>query len=149
MDEFSVEAKLWPRGSAFAERLWSDPQETTWREAEQRLHEQRKRMVHERGIHADAFQPEFCRIHDGRCYAVRKYQTLTINDVASNNQHTETVVVKTSTESPRFLDAVIRVEELIKWSVILCFFAILVVRRRYISNTFISLIRSVKFIRIF
>ena len=40
-DDFSVEAKLWPRGCAFAERLWSDPQETTWREAEQRLLEQR------------------------------------------------------------------------------------------------------------
>ena len=35
VDEFSVEAKLWPRGCAFAERLWSDPQDTTWREAEQ------------------------------------------------------------------------------------------------------------------
>ena len=25
VDEFSVEAKLWPRGCAVAERLWSDP----------------------------------------------------------------------------------------------------------------------------
>ena len=32
VDDFSVEAKLWPRGCAFAERLWSDPQDTTWRE---------------------------------------------------------------------------------------------------------------------
>jgi hypothetical protein len=42
-------------------RLWSDPQDTSWREAEQRLLEQRRRMAFERGIHADAIQPEFCR----------------------------------------------------------------------------------------
>ena len=60
-DEFTVESKLWPRGCAFAERLWTDPQQTTWREAEQRLLEHRRRLVHERGLHADAMMPEFCR----------------------------------------------------------------------------------------
>ena len=52
---------MWPRACAFAERLWTDPQQTTWREAEQRLLEHRRRLVHERGLHADAMMPEFCR----------------------------------------------------------------------------------------
>ena len=58
---FLFQPKLWPRGCAFAERLWTDPQETGWREAEQRLLEHRRRLVHERGLHADAMMPEFCR----------------------------------------------------------------------------------------
>ena len=52
---------MWPRGCAFAERLWTDPQETTWREAEQRLLEHRRRLVNEHGLHADAMMPDFCR----------------------------------------------------------------------------------------
>lgn len=70
VDEHAVEAKLWPRGSALAERLWSDPRgSSAWKSAEQRLLQHRHRMVKIHGIRADAIQPEFCRIHDGYCYA--------------------------------------------------------------------------------
>ena len=55
-------SRLWPRGCALAERLWSDPEGAdVWREAEQRLLEHRRRMAVVRGIQADVVQPEFCR----------------------------------------------------------------------------------------
>lgn len=38
----ALEGKIWPRLSALAERLWTDP-ETGWRLAETRLHIQRER----------------------------------------------------------------------------------------------------------
>ena len=53
-----------------AERLWSDPIDTGWKEAEHRILEQRRRMAIFRNIHADAVQPEFCRQNDGFCYPV-------------------------------------------------------------------------------
>ncbi|EFX90079.1 hypothetical protein DAPPUDRAFT_309875 [Daphnia pulex] len=61
----AIEGKLWPRLSALAERLWTDP-DTKWFAAETRLHIQRERMV-ERGITADALQPEWCVQNDGSC----------------------------------------------------------------------------------
>ena len=70
VDEYAVEAKIWPRSCALAERLWSDPIDTGWKEAEARILEQRRRMAVFRGIHADAIQPEFCRQNDGFCYAL-------------------------------------------------------------------------------
>ena len=55
-------SRLWPRGCALAERLWSDLEGAdVWREAEQRLLEHRRRMAVVRGIQADVVQPEFCR----------------------------------------------------------------------------------------
>jgi N-acetyl-beta-hexosaminidase len=38
----AIEGKLWPRLSALAERLWTDP-DTNWFAAETRLHIQRER----------------------------------------------------------------------------------------------------------
>lgn len=70
IDEYNVGSRLWPRGSALAERLWSEPEgREAWREAEQRLLEQRRRMSVVRGLDADVVQPEFCRQNDGYCYA--------------------------------------------------------------------------------
>ena len=60
-----MESKLWPRGAAFAERLWSDP-DTDWKQAEIRLIHHRQRLV-ERGIDADALQPEWCHQNEGVC----------------------------------------------------------------------------------
>ena len=65
-----MESKVWPRTCAVAERLWSDPIDTGWKEAETRILEQRRRMAVFRDIHADAIQPEFCRQNDGFCYPV-------------------------------------------------------------------------------
>ena len=61
----TIESKLWPRGFALAERLWSDP-DTSWREAELRLINHRERLV-SRGILADAIQPEWCHQNEKRC----------------------------------------------------------------------------------
>eukprot|EP00095_Tigriopus_kingsejongensis_P003204 maker-scaffold50_size457468-snap-gene-1.13 protein:Tk03204 transcript:maker-scaffold50_size457468-snap-gene-1.13-mRNA-1 annotation:"chitooligosaccharidolytic beta-n-acetylglucosaminidase" len=70
VDEYGVESRIWPRLSAMAERLWSDPT-TPWQYAEARMLEHRSRLV-ERGIKADAIQPEFCRQHQGWCFMPRK-----------------------------------------------------------------------------
>ena len=65
MDASGMENKLWPRGSALAERLWSDP-DTDWKTAEVRMIHQRQRLI-ERGIMADAVQPEWCHQNEGFC----------------------------------------------------------------------------------
>ena len=64
-DGLAIEAKLWPRGSALAERLWSDP-DSSWKEAETRFIHHRQRIV-SRGILADAVQPEWCHQNEKRC----------------------------------------------------------------------------------
>ena len=61
----SIEGKLWPRGAALAERLWSSP-DTTAYEAEYRMVHHRQRMV-DRGIMADGVQPEWCHQNEGQC----------------------------------------------------------------------------------
>jgi len=66
VDGAAVVHKLWPRASALAERLWTDPG-TTWKQAELRMLDQRERLV-ERGLAADALQPEWCRHNEGLCY---------------------------------------------------------------------------------
>lgn len=62
----AIEGKLWPRLSALAERFWTDPT-TSWKEAEPRFRVTRNRMV-ERGIAADAVQPQFCDQNDDSCF---------------------------------------------------------------------------------
>lgn len=66
VDSMTIEGKLWPRSSALAERLWTDP-DTTWRAAEHRFNHHRERLV-QRGIQADALQPEWCHQNDGYCF---------------------------------------------------------------------------------
>jgi len=70
VDEQGAETRIWPRLSAVAERLWTDPT-TSWMEAEIRMLQQRQRLV-KAGIRADALQPEFCRQNDGWCYKAKK-----------------------------------------------------------------------------
>jgi len=66
VDGAAVMHKLWPRLSALAERLWSDP-ETSWKQAEIRMMSHREDLV-ERGIGADALQPLWCNQNEGLCY---------------------------------------------------------------------------------
>ena len=60
-----MENKLWPRGAALAERLWSDP-DTPWQDAEFRMTHHRQRLV-QRNIAADALQPQWCHQNEGHC----------------------------------------------------------------------------------
>ncbi|XP_042224093.1 chitooligosaccharidolytic beta-N-acetylglucosaminidase-like isoform X1 [Homarus americanus] len=66
VDVGSLDAKLWPRGSALAERLWTNPL-TNWESAEIRLIHHRQRMV-TRGVRADRIQPQWCHQNEGLCY---------------------------------------------------------------------------------
>ncbi|CAH1187182.1 unnamed protein product [Phyllotreta striolata] len=70
-DEGSLDARLWPRAAAFAERVWSDPrldaaaygiQEDVYT----RLNTQRNRLV-KRGLSAEALWPEWCSQNPGMC----------------------------------------------------------------------------------
>ena len=61
-----MEGKLFPRAAALAERLWSDPPEH-WSKAEQRMLQHRERL-RQRGVRADALQPEWCRLNENQCY---------------------------------------------------------------------------------
>lgn len=65
-DESVVEAKIFPRASALAERLWTNPAHN-WRDAEYRLVYHRQRMVN-RGIRANTLQPLWCKQNAGHCY---------------------------------------------------------------------------------
>ncbi|XP_063240349.1 chitooligosaccharidolytic beta-N-acetylglucosaminidase [Bacillus rossius redtenbacheri] len=66
VDDESVDGRLWPRSSAMAERLWSDPSEG-WRDAEPRLLHHRERLVR-RGVRAEALEPLWCHQNHGYCY---------------------------------------------------------------------------------
>uniref|UniRef100_A0A034VP89 Beta-hexosaminidase n=1 Tax=Bactrocera dorsalis TaxID=27457 RepID=A0A034VP89_BACDO len=65
IDEYTLDYRLWPRSSALAERLWSNPAEG-WRNAESRILLHRERLV-ANGIHAEALQPEWCLQNENEC----------------------------------------------------------------------------------
>lgn len=64
-DSTSLDSRLWPRASAMAEVLWSEPA-TSWREAESRFLVHRERLVR-LGVQADALEPEWCLQHEENC----------------------------------------------------------------------------------
>ncbi|XP_064096224.1 chitooligosaccharidolytic beta-N-acetylglucosaminidase-like [Macrobrachium nipponense] len=66
-DAATLDSKLWPRGSALAERLWSNPSHN-WEAAQTRLIHHRQRLV-QRGIQAERIQPEWCHQNEGLCNA--------------------------------------------------------------------------------
>ncbi|XP_045461611.1 probable beta-hexosaminidase fdl isoform X1 [Harmonia axyridis] len=71
VDETSVDARLWPRGAAFAERMWSDPSLdlNTFSISEDvylRLNTQRDRLV-ARGLRPEAMWPQWCLQNPGMC----------------------------------------------------------------------------------
>jgi len=75
VDEFAAEGKVWPRVSALAERLWTNPAQS-WRDAEYRFIHHRERLV-ERGVMADAIQPLWCWQNPGYCYLNRSLKSPT------------------------------------------------------------------------
>jgi len=78
VDGAAVMHKLWPRASALAERLWSDPTEG-WKQAEIRMVSHREDLLL-RGVSGDAIQPEWCNQNEGLCYLTKK-------DEPENGQH--------------------------------------------------------------
>lgn len=71
ISEDTLETRIWPRSAALAERLWSDPQESGWEEAEIRFVYHRQRMV-DRGVKAEAVQPEWCLHFEHRCREIQE-----------------------------------------------------------------------------
>lgn len=69
-DEYTLDARFWPRVSALAERLWSDPK-TSWRDAESRLLVHRESLV-EHGIQAELLQPQWCLQNEDQCPLVQR-----------------------------------------------------------------------------
>ncbi|KAF7271840.1 hypothetical protein GWI33_015319 [Rhynchophorus ferrugineus] len=65
VDSTSLDSRLWPRSSAMAEVLWSEPS-TSWREAETRFLIHRERLV-KLGVNADALEPEWCMQYEENC----------------------------------------------------------------------------------
>ncbi|XP_037776157.1 chitooligosaccharidolytic beta-N-acetylglucosaminidase-like [Penaeus monodon] len=81
-DANGLQSKIWPRLSAFAERLWTDPQRSLSGTGftQKRLNIQRLRMVH-RGIAVDPLQPEFCLQDESACFSREQYRArTTLND---------------------------------------------------------------------
>lgn len=65
VDQHTMDGRVWPRLSALAERLWSNPS-TGWRQAESRMLIHRERLV-ENGIAAESLQPQWCLQHEAEC----------------------------------------------------------------------------------
>ena len=62
---------MFPRVSAFAERLWSNPdldwkEDVNYMDVEIRMVNHRQLLI-DRGIKADAIQPEYCYQNEGSC----------------------------------------------------------------------------------
>ena len=66
---------MFPRASALGERLWSSP-DSAWFLAEQRMLQHRLRLT-QRGVGADALQPEWCRVNEKQCYVEEDYTRMT------------------------------------------------------------------------
>ncbi|XP_055912181.1 chitooligosaccharidolytic beta-N-acetylglucosaminidase-like [Eupeodes corollae] len=65
IDEFTLDSQLWPKASALAERLWSNPKES-WRKAEDRLLMHREFLA-QNGLTPEALQPEWCVQNQNNC----------------------------------------------------------------------------------
>jgi len=65
IDMACVESRMWPRASAVAERLWTNPDQS-WIAADDRMQWHRARLV-ARGINAEALQPLWCLQNQGKC----------------------------------------------------------------------------------
>ncbi|XP_058053517.1 chitooligosaccharidolytic beta-N-acetylglucosaminidase isoform X2 [Anopheles bellator] len=64
-DSYTLDSRLWPRLSALAERLWSNPR-AGWQAAEARMLMHRERLVLG-GIAADSLQPQWCLQNEADC----------------------------------------------------------------------------------
>lgn len=65
VEDYSVDAKIWPRTAALAERLWSDPK-SSYKDATTRFLRHRERLI-SRNLLADAEVPRWCYQNEGEC----------------------------------------------------------------------------------
>ena len=63
--ETTLDSRLWPRASALAERLWTEP-DANFRHVENRILLHRKMLV-QYGLQAESIQPDWCMMHDKEC----------------------------------------------------------------------------------
>ncbi|XP_049544745.1 chitooligosaccharidolytic beta-N-acetylglucosaminidase-like [Anopheles darlingi] len=64
-DSHTLDNRLWPRLSALAERLWSNPR-SGWQAAEARMLVHRERLI-EAQVAANSIQPKWCLQNEGNC----------------------------------------------------------------------------------
>lgn len=64
-DSSTLDARIWPRAAALAERLWSNP-DSKWSDAANRLLYQRDRMV-ARNLNCEQVAPTWCLQNHGHC----------------------------------------------------------------------------------
>ncbi|KAL7287361.1 hypothetical protein TKK_0018478 [Trichogramma kaykai] len=71
VNEGNLQARVWPRAAAVAERLWADPDKLgpsqATAEAEPRLQAQIARLK-SRGVQSESLAPEWCNQHETQCY---------------------------------------------------------------------------------
>uniref|UniRef100_A0A1A9ZNX1 Beta-hexosaminidase n=1 Tax=Glossina pallidipes TaxID=7398 RepID=A0A1A9ZNX1_GLOPL len=65
IDEQNLDQRVWPRASALAERLWTNPRDN-WQKALDRMRLHRENLV-ENGIAAEPIQPEWCLQNPKNC----------------------------------------------------------------------------------
>lgn len=66
VDKHSLDSVIWPQASAFAERLWSDPEEQPTDIVMTRLNLHRERLLR-RGIYASVLAPRWCLQNPSSC----------------------------------------------------------------------------------
>lgn len=80
IDHLTLDDRTWPRLSALAERLWTDPS-TSWQQAESRMLMHRERLV-ENGIAAENLAPYWCLQYEGKCTPNAPRERIMTNDHA-------------------------------------------------------------------
>lgn len=88
VDHFTLDGRVWPRLSAMAERLWTNPS-TGWKQAQHRMQIHRERLV-ENGIAAEKLAPHWCLQHENNCQIpkvsnrVRNFSAIIIEKTTSS-----------------------------------------------------------------
>ena len=70
VDDNNLSQKLWPRSSALAEALWSNPS-NSWYDAEPRMNYWRN-LLAIRGIEAEALKPLWCAQREAYACTLRR-----------------------------------------------------------------------------